>query len=61
MSKPPKSTPHSDLHGVHSDEKPNVETADEVGDDAGDLARARDEGARPPYSHDLPNRDDRSR
>ena len=48
MTKPPKSTPHSDLDGVHRDEKPNVETADEVGEDAGDLARAREDGARPP-------------
>ncbi|HEX2762384.1 MAG TPA: hypothetical protein VHM92_00875 [Allosphingosinicella sp.] len=61
MSKPPPSTPHSDLDGVHRDEKPNVESAEEAGQNAGDLARAREEGARPPYSHDVGNRDDRSR
>lgn len=61
MSKPPPTTPHSDLDGVHRDEKPNVESADEAGQDAGDLARARNESARPPYSEDKPNRDDRSR
>ena len=62
MSQPPKSTPHSDLEGVHRDEKPNVETAVEAGQGTDDLARARDESAgRPDYRDDLKNRDDRSR
>jgi hypothetical protein len=26
VTKPPKSTPHSDLDGVHEDERPNVQT-----------------------------------
>ena len=36
MSKPPQTTPHSDLDGVHEDEKPNVGAALESGEDAGD-------------------------
>ncbi len=62
MTKPPKSTPHSDLDGVHRDEKPNVESAVEAGQDTEDLARAaRESVARPDYSDDVKNRDDRSR
>ncbi|HEX8572659.1 MAG TPA: hypothetical protein VF759_07905 [Allosphingosinicella sp.] len=61
MSKPPKSTPHSDIDGVHRDEKPNVESAVEAGQGTDDLARASDESvARPDYSDDVKNRDDRS-
>jgi hypothetical protein len=53
MSKVPKSTPHSDLDGVHQDERPNIETAVKTGGDAGDLDRARKNSAgRPPYSGD---------
>ena len=62
MSQPPKSTPHSDIDGIHRDERPNVETAVEAGQGVEDLARARDEAAgRPEYSEDVGNRDDRSR
>ncbi|HYE28163.1 MAG TPA: hypothetical protein VEA61_08010 [Allosphingosinicella sp.] len=62
MSQPPKSTPHSDLDGVHRDEKPNVETALEAGQGSENLALARDEAAaRPDYAEDVKNRDDRSR
>jgi hypothetical protein len=62
VSQPPKSTPHSDLDGVHRDEKPNVETAIEAGQGTDDLARAAGESvARPDYSKDVKNRDDRSR
>ena len=62
MSQPPKSTPHSDIEGVHRDEKPNVETAVEAGEGTEDLARASEETvARPDYSDDVKNRDDRSR
>ncbi|MEA3051111.1 MAG: hypothetical protein QOG72_14 [Sphingomonadales bacterium] len=62
MSQPPKSTPHSDLDGVHRDEKPNVESAVEAGQGTDDLARAGDEAVgRPDYSDDVENRDDRSR
>jgi hypothetical protein len=62
VSQPPKSTPHSDLHGVHRDEKPNVESAVEAGEGTQNLALARDEAAaKPDYSDDVKNRDDRSR
>jgi hypothetical protein len=55
VSKPPKSTPHSDLDGVHEDERPNVESALEAGQDSGDLEQAkRDSAGRPPYSGDEP-------
>ncbi|MGA9582273.1 MAG: hypothetical protein WBR13_09935 [Allosphingosinicella sp.] len=61
MSKPPKSTPHSDIDGVHRDEKPNVETAVEAGQDNEDLARAsRESVGRPDHSEDVKNKDDRS-
>jgi hypothetical protein len=42
--KPPKSTPHSDIDGVHRDERPNIETAIEAGQTAENLALAREEG-----------------
>ena len=62
MSEPPKSTPHSDLKGVHRDEKPNVESAREAGEGAEDLARARRQSVgRPPHSDDGPDKEDRSR
>ena len=61
MSQPPKSTPHSDMDGVHRDERPNVETAIEAGQGTDDLARAAAETvARPDYAGDVKNRDDRS-
>jgi hypothetical protein len=61
VTKPPKSTPHSDIDGVHRDEKPNVESAVEAGQDTEDLALAANEdSARPDYSDDVENRDDRS-
>ncbi len=51
MSKPPKSPPHSDIDGVHEDEKPIIETAREAGQTAADLELARDESkGRPPHS-----------
>lgn len=54
MAKPPPSTPHSDIDGVHEDERPNAETATELGQDGRDLARARDQStARPPSSDEI--------
>ena len=44
MPVPPKSTPHSDLDGVHRDERPNIETANESGQTAANLGLARSEG-----------------
>ena len=62
MSQPPKSTPHSDIEGVHRDEKPNVDTAREAGESGEDLERARREAVgRPPHSDDGPDKEDRSR
>ena len=60
MPKPPKATPHSDIDGVHQDERVNVETATELGQDASDLARARAKSkGRPEYSR-MKSRDDRT-
>ena len=62
MTKPPKSTPHSDIDGVHRDGKSNIESAIEAGQGTEDLARAADENAaRPEHSDDVKNKDDRSR
>jgi hypothetical protein len=62
VTKPPKTPSHSDLDGVHRDEKPNVESAIEAGQDSEDLAlAARENAARPGYADDVKNKDDRSR
>jgi hypothetical protein len=62
VSKPPQSTPHSDIDGIHEDENRNVDTANRAGQDTKDLARAKEHSAgRPPYVDDQPGRDDRSR
>lgn len=51
MAQPPKSTPHSDIDGVHQDEKPNVESAIEAGETTADLALARDlSRGKPPHT-----------
>jgi len=51
VTKPPKSTPHSDIDGVHEDERRNVDTAIEQGQDNKDVERAAEESVgRPPYS-----------
>ena len=51
MTKPPKSTPHSDMDGVHADERRNVDTALESGQDSSDIERAAEESVgRPPHS-----------
>ena len=53
MAKPPKSTPHSDIDGVHQDEKPNYVTAQETGETTADLELARKESvARPAHNDD---------
>ena len=61
MAKPPKSTPHSDINGVHQDEKRNVDTAVEAGQGATSLARAKKEAkARPGYVGTSNGKDDRT-
>jgi hypothetical protein len=61
MPKPPRSSPHSDLDGVHRDRRPVPESANDAGENNGDLEQARRESAgRPPYSDDEDNTDDRS-
>ncbi|WP_158702953.1 hypothetical protein [Allosphingosinicella vermicomposti] len=53
MTKPPKSTPHSDLDGIHEDERRNIDAANEAGQGSDDLARARKESvARPVPSNE---------
>jgi hypothetical protein len=62
MPKPPKSTPHSDLDGVHENERRNTDVAAELGQGAEDLKRAQDgNAARPDYTEDKKNKDDRTR
>ncbi len=41
MANPPKTPPHSDIDGVREDERSVVESANEAGQDAADLERAR--------------------
>jgi hypothetical protein len=61
MPKPPKATPHSDIDGIHKDERSNIDSANDAGQDSGDLAEAAKEvTARPPYSDDVANHDDRA-
>ena len=52
MAKPPKSTPHSDIDGVHEDEKPNYVTAQETGETTANLKLARDEAKGKPVHVD---------
>ena len=61
MAKPPKATPHSDIDGVHQDERPNTEVAGDLGQSGGSLARAKEGStARPEQADDRPNKDDRT-
>jgi hypothetical protein len=56
MPKPPKSTPHSDLTGVHRDERTNIETANEAGQDSGTVAKDQERSVGyPDYSEDETN------
>ena len=50
MAKPPKTTPHSDIDGVHQEETPNTDVAADLGQSGAELARARRQSvARPPH------------
>ena len=60
MSKPPKATPHSDIDGVHRDEKRNTDVAAALGQDSGDVKRAKDEAIARPKTSEDESRDDRS-
>jgi hypothetical protein len=61
MAKPPKSTPHSDIDGIHQDEELNVKTAAREGQSGASLAHAKKEAtARPQYAKDEPGKDDRT-
>jgi hypothetical protein len=61
MAKPPKATPNSDIDGVHQDEARNTDVAAGLGEGAGTLAHAKDEAvARPEYTDDRKNSDDRT-
>ena len=62
MAQPPKSTPHSDIDGVHRDERSNIDSANEAGQDSGTVADAKEQGiARPESTDDQPTAEDRSR
>jgi hypothetical protein len=53
MPKPPQATPHSDIDGVHRDERRNTDVATELGESAKELKEVQDEKvAKPPYSDD---------
>ncbi|MDB5698627.1 MAG: hypothetical protein JWN69_1431 [Alphaproteobacteria bacterium] len=61
MTKPPPATPHSDIDGVHQDERRNTDVAADLGQSAGDVEHAKKASrARPPLSDDQDSRDDRS-
>jgi hypothetical protein len=51
VPKPPKATHHSDIEGVHQDERRNVDVAIDAGQNADDVAEAkRQSRGRPPQS-----------
>jgi hypothetical protein len=61
MNKPPKSPPHSDISGVHEDERRNVDAANEAGQNTEDLELARKEAVgRPPHSDPGSSNDNRT-
>ena len=61
MAKPPKSTPHSDIDGIHQDEERNTDTATKIGQSGASLAHAKKEArARPPHLDDVAGNDDRT-
>ena len=65
MVKPPETTPHSDLDGVHEDERRHTDVAVELGQDSGDVAEAKKQSIARPLDSDMrqqdkEDRDDRS-
>ena len=61
VPKPPQTPPSSDLDGVNEDEVRNIDAANEAGQSASDLARARDEAMGRPKPSREEGADDRSR
>ena len=61
MPKPPKTPPSSDIDGVDEDSMDNTDAAIASGQDAKDLARARDQAAAKPDFSPETSCDDRSR
>lgn len=62
MSKPPKTTPHSDIGGYHRDEELNAEVAAKVGEGTADLEEAHEKSkGRPPYADEAEDLDNRTR
>jgi hypothetical protein len=59
VAKPPKSNPHSDIDGVHQDEKKNTDAAIEAGQTTADLALARDQSKGKPPHFDAKGNDER--
>ena len=59
MPKPPKSTPSSDIDGIHRDEARNTDVAEGEGAEGLENAR-KGNAARPDQSKGEKNRDDRS-
>ena len=61
MPNPPTATPHSDIDGVHKDERRNVDVAAERGETAADVERAKRNSPGRPRPSDLPKgRDQRT-
>jgi len=61
MAKPPPSTPHSDIDGVHQDEKRNTDVAHGLGQHAGTVAAAKKRNAGRPEEQEGGSREDRTR
>ena len=61
MPKPPNTPPSSDIDGVDQDARRNTDAANESGQDASDMALAREEAAGKPDFSEERGRDDRSR
>ena len=51
MAKPPPATPHSDIDGIHRDERRNTDVAAERGESAREVEEInRQKVAKPPYA-----------
>lgn len=61
MAKPPETTPHSDIDGVHQDERRNTDVAAELDQDSGDVAEAKKESRARPVDSDLRPQDEETR